>query len=132
MLTQTILFNNNLFFTCSEVVTLLFNSNNLIQLYSFICIQSNSSKYCYVIPIFLFCIQSNSSKYCYVILIFLFCMQSNSSKYCYVIPIFLFYIQLNGFKYLKLIVLFSHTVKWLQVLLCITNNSIKHQSFVYT
>ena len=24
-----------------------------------------------------------------------------------------------------------HTVKWFQVLLCITNNSIKHQSFVY-
>ena len=23
-------------------------------------------------------------------------------------------------------------IKWLQVLLCITNNSIKHQSFVYT
>ena len=30
----------------------------------------------------------------------------------------------------KLILL--HTVKWFQVLLCITNNSIKHQSFVYT
>ena len=25
-----------------------------------------------------------------------------------------------------------HTVKWFQVLLCITNNSYKHQSFVYT
>ena len=25
-----------------------------------------------------------------------------------------------------------HSVKWLQVLLCITSNSIKHQSFVYT
>ena len=25
-----------------------------------------------------------------------------------------------------------HTVKWFQVLLCITNNSIKYQSFVYT
>ena len=25
-----------------------------------------------------------------------------------------------------------HAVKWLQVLLCIINNSIKHQSFVYT
>ena len=25
-----------------------------------------------------------------------------------------------------------HTVKWFQVLLCITNNSIKHQSFVYS
>ena len=24
------------------------------------------------------------------------------------------------------------TIKWLQVLLCITNNSIKHQSFVHT
>ena len=30
----------------------------------------------------------------------------------------------------KLILL--HTVKWFQVLLCITNNSIKHQSFIYT
>ena len=29
----------------------------------------------------------------------------------------------------KLILL--HTVKWFQVLLCITKNSIKHQSFVY-
>ena len=26
----------------------------------------------------------------------------------------------------------SHTVKWFQVLLCITNNLIKHQSFVCT
>ena len=25
-----------------------------------------------------------------------------------------------------------HTVKWFQILLCITNNSVKHQSFVYT
>ena len=25
-----------------------------------------------------------------------------------------------------------NTVKWFQILLCITNNSIKHQSFVYT
>ena len=30
----------------------------------------------------------------------------------------------------KLILL--HTVRWFQVLLCICNNSIKHQSFVYT
>ena len=28
--------------------------------------------------------------------------------------------------------IFLHTVKWFQVLLCITNNSIKQQSFVYT
>ena len=27
---------------------------------------------------------------------------------------------------------FLHAVKWFQVLLCIINNSIKHQSFVYT
>ena len=27
---------------------------------------------------------------------------------------------------------FVYTVKWFLVLLCITNNSIKHQSFVYT
>ena len=30
----------------------------------------------------------------------------------------------------KLILL--HAVKWFQVLLCITNNSFKHKSFVYT
>ena len=29
------------------------------------------------------------------------------------------------------LILFN-TIKWFQVLLCITNNSIKHQSFVYT
>ena len=28
--------------------------------------------------------------------------------------------------------IFLHTVKWFQVLLCITNISIKHQSFAYT
>ena len=45
--------------------------------------------------------------------------------------------QLNGFSYcyLKLIILLNtiHSfVKWFQVLLCIINNPIKHQSFVYT
>ena len=36
--------------------------------------------------------------------------------------------------YLTLVILFNtiHTVKWFQVLRCITNNSIKHQSFVHT
>ncbi len=28
--------------------------------------------------------------------------------------------------------LFLHTIKWFHVLQCITNNSTKHQSFVYT
>ena len=28
--------------------------------------------------------------------------------------------------------IFLHTVKWFQVLLCVTNNSIIHESFVYT
>ena len=28
--------------------------------------------------------------------------------------------------------LLLHTVKWFQVLLCVTNYSIKHQSFLYT
>ena len=28
--------------------------------------------------------------------------------------------------------IYVHTVKWFQVLLCIINNSIKHQSFIYT
>ena len=37
---------------------LLFNTN-----YSFICIQSNCSKYYYVIPVILFCIQLNGFKY---------------------------------------------------------------------
>ena len=27
---------------------------------------------------------------------------------------------------------FLHTVKWFQVLLCLTNNSIKHQTLVYS
>ena len=36
-------------------------------------------------------------------------------------------------KFLKQpIFILWHTVKWFQVLLCITNNSIKHESFVYT
>ena len=49
------------------------------------------------------------------------CLQTGSSyKYCYKTPI----IQLNTID--------LHTIKWLQVLLCNTNNSIKHQSFVYT
>ena len=43
------------------------------------------------------------------------CTHSNGSKYCYVIPI----VQLR------------HTIKVFKVLLCITNNPIKHQSFVY-
>ena len=42
--------------------------------------------------------------------------QLNVSKYCYVIPV----------------IQFLHTVKWLKVLLCNTNNSIQHQSFVCT
>ena len=29
-------------------------------------------------------------------------------------------------------IILLQTVKWFQLLLCITNNSIKHQSFVYT
>ena len=46
-------------------------------------------------------------------------------------------IQRSGFKYcyLTLIILFNtihlHLVKWFQVLLSISNNSIKHPSFVY-
>ena len=49
----------------------------------------------------------------------------------------IFWTQLNGFKYcyLTLIIQFNiiplHTRKWFEVLLFITNNSIKHQSFVY-
>ena len=30
------------------------------------------------------------------------------------------------------LIFFLQTVKWFQVLLCITNDSIKHQSYVYT
>ena len=31
-----------------------------------------------------------------------------------------------------LLIAYLHTVKWFQVLLCTTNNSIKHEPFVYT
>ena len=54
-------------------------------------------------------------------------------------PKLIFFTLLNGFTYFYLIriILFLfficlHTVKCFQVLLCITNNMIKHQSFVYT
>ena len=35
-------------------------------------------------------------------------------------------------QFYLILIICLHTVKWFQVLLCITNNSIKHQSFVYT
>ena len=53
------------------------------------------------------------------------------SKYCYLIQIFEFR-HTKSFKYCYLTLIHLYTVKWFQVLLCITNNSIKHQSFVYT
>ena len=36
------------------------------------------------------------------------------------------------YHYVTLSIQFEHTVEEFQILLCITNNSIKHQSFVYT
>ena len=67
----------------------------------------------------------------------------NGFNYCNLTLIFLYdinhvFTQSSGLKYyyLTLIIQFNtihlHTFKWFQVLLCITNHSIKHQSFVYT
>ena len=42
------------------------------------------------------------------------------------------YIRYIWFGLVWLLFLHVHTVKWFQVLLCISNNSIKNKSFVYT
>ena len=67
---------------------LLFNTNYSIQNYSFICIQSNSSKYCYLIPIIkfrhivkkfqvlLFNTNNSTQHYSFV------CPQISGSRYC--------------------------------------------------
>ena len=59
------LFNINCLFADRKkwFQVLLFNTNYSIQHYSFIYIQSNGSKYFYVIPIILCCIQVNVFKY---------------------------------------------------------------------
>ena len=41
-------------------------------------------------------------------------------------------ITIQHYSFNSTLFLHLHTIKWFQVLLCITNNSIKHQSFVYT
>ena len=89
--------------TVKWIRLLLFNTHYSIQYYSFICSQSNASKYFYLIPIYHFRITVKE------------------------IQVLLF----NTYLYSTLFILF-HTVKSLQVLLCISNNSIKHQSFVYS
>ena len=65
------------------------------------------------------------------------CTQSNGFKYCNVIPIFQCKHTSKELKnfYLTLMILFKIThsfAQLFQVLLCIKNNSIKHQSFFYT
>ena len=42
---------NHLFSHCEVVTGIVFNTNNSTEHYSFICTQSNGSKYCFVIPI---------------------------------------------------------------------------------
>ena len=85
--------NSRLIICCHTVKwlqVLLFNTNYSIERYSFICTQSNSSKYCYVIPIFKL---SHTVKEFRVLLInahnsiqhySCICTQLNCSKYCYV------------------------------------------------
>ena len=65
---------------------------------------------------------TNSSIYCWSFV----CIQVNGLKCCYLTLIILFTIN-NLFAYIE----FRHTVKWYQVLLCITYSSIKPQLFVY-
>ena len=93
---------------------LLFNTNDSISHYSFICTQSNDSKYCYLISIITFLhtvkrfqvFHANS---------FIF-KRLNGSKYCYVMPI----------------IHCRPTVKGFQELLFNTNNSIQYSLFVCT
>ena len=76
-------------YTMKWLQVLIFNTDYSIQHYSFICIHSNDSEYCYVIPIFQFRLKviefqvllfnTNNS-----IQNFLFvCTQLNCSKHCY-------------------------------------------------
>ena len=83
---------------------LLFNTNYWIEHHSFVCTQSNDSKYCYVSPT----IQLNVTH-----------------LFTYNKMIKQFYLkQFNSAEVIK--------VKWFEELLYITNNSIKHHSFIYT
>ena len=62
------------------------------------------------------------------IFLFFFCFthtELNSFKYFYLIQIILLIIY-------STLIICLHRVEWFQVLLCITNISIKHWSFVYT
>ena len=125
---------------------MLFNTNYSIQQNSFICTQSNGSKYCYLVPIIQF---RHSIKEFQVLLFntynsikhYLFvCTQLNGSNYCYVSLA----IQLNishlithsemikQFYFKQFDFAWVNKVNWFQVLLCFTYNSIKHRSFVYT
>ena len=95
---NSIQFNIDYLFTDSEL--LIFITNYSFQYDSFICSESNGSKYCDVITIFRF---RHTVKEFQVLL-----SNTNNS------------IELYSF---------ICTVKWFQVLLCITNNSIRHKSF---
>ena len=109
-----ILFNINRLFALSKVVkVLLFNSNYSIQHYSFTCIQSNTSMYCYVIPIILL---SHTVKVFQVLLfntnysikhLSFICTRLNGTKYCYVSLTIQLYIKLNDQTVLFLTIRFS-------------------------
>ena len=103
---------------------LLFNTNYSIQRNSFICTQSNGSKYCYAIPIIQFrhtvqihqvlLFQTNNSIQHYTFV----CTQIKGSKYCYVsqtiqLDISHLFTQLNDQRVMLLKIQFSirfHTV----------------------
>ena len=76
-------------YTVKWLQVLLFNTNYSIRHYSFICIKSNGSKNCYVMPIFqfmhtvkdfqvlLFNTYNSTKHYSFV------CTQISRSNYCY-------------------------------------------------
>ena len=41
-------------------------------------------------------------------------------------------IAIKHLQFNSILIIHLHTVKWFQILLCITNNLIKYQSFIYT
>ena len=76
----------------------------------------------------IFCTQLIGFKYFYpikqlhlLLIICLYSVDTSRYNYCYLT---------NSFIYHNSVIL--RTVNWFQVLLCISNNSIKHRPFVYT
>ena len=57
--------------------------------------------------------------------------QTHTHTHIY-IYIYIYIWFLKSFLTLNILFNINHTVKWFQILLCITNDSIRHQSFVYT